>query len=89
LIFGRCLVSESTADIKAEAQRIFDRFIVASAPEQVNLPTLIMRSLQANMTANKVDSNLFAEAQAEVFRLMERDSFATRFLPMVRKRFGA
>ena len=41
------------------------------------------------MRGNKYDSHLFAEAQAEVFRLMDRDSFSVRFLPVLRKRFGA
>lgn len=44
---------------------------------------------QANISAGKFDANLFSEAQAEVFRLMDKDSFAARFLPVIRKRFGA
>ncbi len=32
---------------------------------------------------------MFSEAQAEIFRLMDKDSFSRRFLPPLRKRIGA
>jgi hypothetical protein len=50
--------------------------------------TVVGVSTQTAITERRYSAHMFAEAQSEIFRLMDRDSFATRFLPAIRKRFG-
>lgn len=66
----------------AEAKAIIARFITTDADEEINLPfsikQLLLDSYASADPTLPCDSELFAEAEHEIFKLMERDAF-TRF----------
>ena len=67
----------------AEAQEIFDTYIVPGAEQQVNIPGTMISKLKDAVATMKSSgepppADMFAPAEKEIFKLMERDTY-TRF----------
>ena len=60
---------------RADAAAIVDRYVRDGAAAQVNLPAKIRSALLATHGAGHTPPVLFDVAAAEVFRLMERDTY--------------
>eukprot|EP00753_Platysulcus_tardus_P010982 PLAT3181.4.p1 GENE.PLAT3181.4~~PLAT3181.4.p1 ORF type:complete len:362 (-),score=84.51 PLAT3181.4:122-1207(-) len=69
----------SDASRLATAQQIVLQHVLPGSDYQVNLPHAMVTALKPVLTADGVESTAFDEAAEEIFRLLERDSFA-RFL---------
>lgn len=70
---------ESASDRFAKVDALKQEFIVDMAPRQVNLPSTIFKALNESMgkcTAEDSPSDIFDAAAAEIFRLMEKDTFS-------------
>ena len=73
---------------RADAAAIVDRYVRDGAAAQVNLPAKIRSALLATHGAGHTPPVLFDVAAAEVFRLMERDTYR-RFKERHERRVGA
>ena len=65
----------------AEAKKIMERFILDGVDEEINLPSLLKSKLLQDWAVSLSGAdrtppvNLFADAENEIFMLMERDTF--------------
>jgi len=68
---GRQLIS------KEDVQNLYDEYIATSAPNQVNLPCIVVQRLEARMKEGDevVDAGQFDEAREHVMKLMQRDAY--------------
>jgi hypothetical protein len=61
---------------KEEANRLFDQYVADSAPNQVNIPHLVVAKLEAALkTEEALDRTMFNEAAGHVMKLMQRDAY--------------
>jgi hypothetical protein len=65
----------------ARANELVDRFVAAGSEEEVNIPAAMRKELLAAHAAatsacEPPGRSLFADAEEEVFKLMDRDTFA-------------
>ena len=59
-----------------DARALYDKFVVSSAARQVNLPGPVAKTLQSAVEYECVTRLTFEEAELEVLRLMDSDTFA-------------
>jgi hypothetical protein len=62
---------------KEEANRVFDEYVMNSAPNQVNLPGVLVQRLDARMKdgGEALDVGLFDDTVEHVMKLMQRDAY--------------
>lgn len=66
--------------LRKRAQTIYQKFIHSDGPLVLNLPFKFMQKIEDIMkNKNEISSNLFDEAQAEIFKLMQMDPFPRYF----------
>ena len=58
-----------------EGKNIFEDFIGAGSPREVNIPSGIASKIQV-LPKDEIPRNFFDEAQSEIYELMERDTFS-------------
>ena len=69
----------TATDRRAEAQRIVEHYVRAGSEEEVNLPASISHRLidrYDELGGAEPPEDLFAAAEDEIFKLMERDAYA-------------
>ena len=74
------LLATASADRRGQAQEDaeeeLEKFVLSSAARQVNLPGLLQKTLQNAVEYECVTRLTFEEAELEVLRLMDSDTFA-------------
>ena len=66
---------DTEARRRGRARYIFDMYISTSAPSQVNLDSTEFKKIEARMAEGRFDVDLFDDAQAAIFALMQTDPF--------------
>jgi hypothetical protein len=59
---------------KDEVRALYDRFVVEGAPNQVNLPAVIVHRLQPRLQ-DDCDAQVFTEAVDHMYKVMQRDTY--------------
>lgn len=59
----------------AEVRALHDRFVVDSAPNQVNLPSVVVQRVKARVAEEDCDAKVFEEAVEHIFKVMQRDTY--------------
>jgi len=67
---------QAGGDLYEKAIIIFERYCKEDSDHQVNLPCSIRTSLHKSIDEKDVHANLFNDSMGEIYRLMERDSYA-------------
>ena len=70
-----------------QGKLIFNDFIGAGAPREVNIPSSIASKIQV-LPKNSVPMNFFDDAQREVYELMARDTFS-RFKTELKEKYSS
>jgi hypothetical protein len=58
----------------ADVRALYDRFVADSAPNQVNLPSVVVQRLKPRLE-DDCDAKVFEEAVEHVFKIMQRDTY--------------
>lgn len=67
---------DSEAKLFAMAKSIVDTFIAASASSMVNINHINRRTILERMASRHISADLFDDAQLEIFKLLDADSFS-------------
>ena len=71
----RLLFASDKALLLNEAKKIADTYVVVNAPHQVNIRGETQRNILDAIDKQTVDILTFEEAQTEILRLLDKDSF--------------
>ena len=71
--------------MRDEANEIFSEFVKIGSAMQVNLPSRLQKQIAKNVNEEKINADIFADGQKEIFSLMSRDSYQ-RFLKVNKKK---
>jgi len=64
----------SSPHTAADVRSLYDRFVADSAPNQVNLPSVVVQRLKPRLE-DDCDAKVFDEAVEHVYKIMQRDTF--------------
>jgi hypothetical protein len=60
---------------KEDVNNLYAEYIIPTAPNQVNLPHIVVQRLEARKNEEGVDTGVFDEAVDHVMKLMQRDAY--------------
>jgi hypothetical protein len=60
---------------KPAAKEMYDKFLDASAPSEVNVSAFLVKKVKTDLESDSTDKGMFDVLQREVFHLMETDTF--------------
>lgn len=72
---ANCMKGGSSG-VLAQARRIFEKYLMQGGPREVNIPDVQRQAVAASIESGRVSKDLFVVARNEIYKLLERDSYA-------------